>query len=1223
MKMMKIIREFIAFTAILIGMTGWAGDSAPFLLDTTDPMVKTGGEVSFSYNSSWIGDDSSAEVVISADGTEIRRTTAEGEFVWSPTTAGKHMLMYTTYINGVAQDEVYTATVYADWKYTVEDGNATIVETTQKSGNVTIPPEIDGYPVIGIESDVYAGCHGLFITVPTGFTNVVSAVKSFEQNEWVRDDSESGEVYKSNDIDHNGSTYMTATVNGPCEFSFDWKVSSESDYDWLRWYLDGSQKAEISGEKSWQTVTCSLPEGEHTIKWEYSKDGSVDNGSDCGWVRMKENMAKVDFGDATVIYSDYPCSWGGDASWKNESDGSLRSGKITHGQSSWMEMKVSGAGRLTYRWKSSSEHCLDEVYDYGYLSVDGMAKGVLTDSYSLEGVAIGGETDWQTVDVDVEGEGEHILRLTFIKDGVDEGTVGEDCIWVSDMKFRPLTTLNFDIGEASGSAPSSVTELSETVLALPEYEGFNRPLYTLTGWSDGADVYAPGADFEMRATNVTLRAVYRANTISMPVVSSRDVVADGTHDKASAKIKITADEGATIYYTLDGSVPTPESMRYDGQFEVNALGYVTVKAIAVRDNYFDSPVATFSFTRKPYSAAECLNAGGWQVNLSGNAEWYRVLDEAAHDGDAALRSGAIGDSQSTAVEMKVVGEGSLSFWWKSSSEISRGRKRDYVSFQIDGTEYAWLGGETDWTNVVCNVTGAGEHTFKWEYIKNEEALQGEDCAWLDEVVWMGGTRFDITYENLKGATHQNPSAYYEGMIIKFTAPSAVDGYAFAGWTPSEITAFDTGNKVVTANWEWMPQDAVVDASITCAKSITVKADWVKTELEQRFGSGKKEAFIAKFGDDFAAALTKKTGKRDADGNELLVWHDYVAGTDPSDINSTFKAIIDMQDGKPVISWEPDLNSDGEERVYTVHGKENLSDIWHSPITSFDHFFKVDVAIPLEGTVTFNVGGGSSVNPISVRVGRPIGELPMPTRDEYTFLGWFTAAEGGIAVTPETVVTADMTIYARWQETHAKVQLWEGGPYWATTNVGAEKPEDYGYYFWWGDTVGYKRENNKWVASNGSNSNFSFGSGNTPTCNKSISTLQSEGWITSDGVLTPEHDAAHAHWGGDWRMPTYQELVDLCDMCDWIRTKMNGVYGYVVRGRGEYTSNSIFLPCVGNGNGTSFNDSSSYGSYWSSELGTDGNCAGGIDFGYGDTYHEPYYDDLYYGHSVRPVQGGSK
>ncbi len=72
--------------------------------------------------------------------------------------------------------------------------------------------------------------------------------------------------------------------------------------------------------------------------------------------------------------------------------------------------------------------------------------------------------------------------------------------------------------------------------------------------------------------------------------------------------------------------------------------------------------------------------------------------------------------------------------------------------------------------------------------------------------------------------------------------------------------------------------------------------------------------------------------------------------------------------------------------------------------------------------------------------------------------------------------------------HKGVQLWENGPYWAETNIGAEKPEDYGYYFWWGDTVGYKREGNAWVASAkpskelyaGSSSNFSFEIENLPT-----------------------------------------------------------------------------------------------------------------------------------------------
>ena len=60
-------------------------------------------------------------------------------------------------------------------------------------------------------------------------------------------------------------------------------------------------------------------------------------------------------------------------------------------------------------------------------------------------------------------------------------------------------------------------------------------------------------------------------------------------------------------------------------------------------------------------------------------------------------------------------------------------------------------------------------------------------------------------------------------------------------------------------------------------------------------------------------------------------------------------------------------------------------------------------------------------------------------------------------------------------------LWKCGPQWAGRNIGAEKPWEAGYYFWWGDTVGYKRVNNDWVASDGSTSHFSFCEENTPTC----------------------------------------------------------------------------------------------------------------------------------------------
>ena len=160
----------------------------------------------------------------------------------------------------------------------------------------------------------------------------------------------------------------------------------------------------------------------------------------------------------------------------------------------------------------------------------------------------------------------------------------------------------------------------------------------------------------------------------------------------------------------------------------------------------------------------------------------------------------------------------------------------------------------------------------------------------------------------------------------------------------------------------------------------------------------------------------------------------------------------------------------------------------------------------------------------------------------------------------------------------KVQLWEGGPYWADRNIGAKKPSDSGLYFWWGDTIGYKRVGDAWVASDGSSSNISFSEDdNLPTVKKSVETLQSEGWITTDGILVSKHDAAHVKWGGAWRMPTYQELYNLINGCDWTRTSLNGVWGYEIRGRGDYASNSIFMPTVHTDYG------SDHGVYWSSEL----------------------------------------
>ena len=69
--------------------------------------------------------------------------------------------------------------------------------------------------------------------------------------------------------------------------------------------------------------------------------------------------------------------------------------------------------------------------------------------------------------------------------------------------------------------------------------------------------------------------------------------------------------------------------------------------------------------------------------------------------------------------------------------------------------------------------------------------------------------------------------------------------------------------------------------------------------------------------------------------------------------------------------------------------------------------------------------------------------------------------GQFAVEDSAPSTAPVGFYCVSEKAvvHRKVQLWAGGPYWAETNVGAEEPWEYGFYFWWGDTVGYRRVGN--------------------------------------------------------------------------------------------------------------------------------------------------------------------
>ena len=175
--------------------------------------------------------------------------------------------------------------------------------------------------------------------------------------------------------------------------------------------------------------------------------------------------------------------------------------------------------------------------------------------------------------------------------------------------------------------------------------------------------------------------------------------------------------------------------------------------------------------------------------------------------------------------------------------------------------------------------------------------------------------------------------------------------------------------------------------------------------------------------------------------------------------------------------------------------------------------------------------------------------------------------------------------------------------WATHNVGATKPEEYGGYYAWGETE--EKENYSW--------------GTYIWCNGSYNTMtkyctdSSYGIVDNKTVLDPEDDVAHVKWGGSWRMPTKAEQDELRNNCTWTRTTQNGVNGYKVTGP---NGNSIFLPAAGYRYGADVYDRGSSGNCWSSSLFSFSSYACSLFF-LGSSY-DWRYDYRYYGHSVRPV-----
>ncbi len=160
--------------------------------------------------------------------------------------------------------------------------------------------------------------------------------------------------------------------------------------------------------------------------------------------------------------------------------------------------------------------------------------------------------------------------------------------------------------------------------------------------------------------------------------------------------------------------------------------------------------------------------------------------------------------------------------------------------------------------------------------------------------------------------------------------------------------------------------------------------------------------------------------------------------------------------------------------------------------------------------------------------------------------------------------------------------------WATCNIGANSPEEYGDYYAWGET----------------STKFFYTKDNSATENIKVSEMSGDA----------TYDVARAQWGWTWRLPTESEIVELDKCCTWVWTNQGGHNGYRVTGP---NGNFIFLPAAGYRNESSLSRAGSDGTYWSSTPHeSDSSYSYDLNF-YSSSPRRDYYR-RYHGHGVRPV-----
>jgi hypothetical protein len=397
----------------------------------------------------------------------------------------------------------------------------------------------------------------------------------------------------------------------------------------------------------------------------------------------------------------------------------MQSGLVSNSMQSFLETTVSGSGVLRYWWRVSSE----TNSDFLRFAINGVIQ-----------TNISGEEYWQQCSFRLP-TGSQRLRWTFIRDANIQTNKWTG--WLDEMSYVPdvvpaltlqPTNLNIRAGEdvvfaasAIGTPPPALQwRCNGTNLV-----GATNLTLTLTNvqaaWS--------GCIFQLAASNLVGTTI--SSNALLTVTPTAPIILAGPQSLA-----VMPSANAAFGVSAIGAEP----LRYQWQFEGANLSKATKTAltvsnalaanggsyrVVVSNNYGATFSSNAVLTVLTFPGA--VNAGGAQRWTWATGNWF-MQTNVTHDGAGAAQSGTTLDSQSSVMQTTVVGPGSVSFWWKVSSELDY----DFLKFSTNGVEAASISGEVGWQWVTVNL-GPGSQTLRWAYTKDDSTAEGADAGWVDEV----------------------------------------------------------------------------------------------------------------------------------------------------------------------------------------------------------------------------------------------------------------------------------------------------------------------------------------------------------------------------------------------------------------------------------------------------------------------------------------------------------